>query len=234
MNITKEIGYKIKFYRKNKKMTVDQLAAAVCKSKSCISKYESGSITIDIATLYDLARVLEIRVDQLLYFEPQNTRFGLSDSVPAFFRGLSQFYLYYFDGRTNKITRCVLDIRDDKDATVFPVMMYMNINNYQHYQICENIYLGHIYHYDSLSSLILQNQHMVMEHYQISIPHPYINAETKWGLAYGISSRPLMPTATKVLISKTIQEETPEFFQNLKLSKEDIRLMKLYNMLTVQ
>lgn len=234
MNITKEIGYKIKFYRKNKKMTVEQLAAATCKSKSCISKYESGSITIDIATLYDLARVLEVRIDQLLYFEPQNADSGLSDSVPAFFRGLSQFYLYYFDGRTNKINRCVVDVRDEEAPAVFSVMMYMNIDNYQHYQLCENIYLGRMYHYDSLSSLILQNQHMVMEHYQISIPHPYMNAETKWGLAYGISSRPLMPTATKILVSKTIREETQEFCQDLRLSKEDIRLMKLYNMLTVQ
>lgn len=234
MNITEEIGYKIRFYRKNKKMTVEELAEAVCKSKSCVSKYERGSITIDIATLYDIARVLDVRIDQLLYFEPQSCAFGLSDSVPAFFRGLQQFYLYYFDGRTNKITRCVADLSGSGKTSVFPLMMYMNISSYQHYQLCENVYLGHIYHYDSLSSMILKNQDMAMDQYQISIPHPYMNAETKWGLAYGISSRPLMPTATKILISKTIQKETAEFCQDLKLSKEDIRLMKMYNMLTVQ
>ena len=42
-----------------------------------------------------------------------------------------------------------------------------------------------------------------------------------------------MPTSTKVLLSKTIQQETPEFKKSLRLSKEDFRLMKLYNMLTV-
>ena len=60
-----------------------------------------------------------------------------------------------------------------------------------------------------------------------------MNAPVKWGLAFGISSRPLMPTSTKVLLSKTIQKETPELEKNLRLSKEDIRLMKMYNMLTV-
>ena len=60
-----------------------------------------------------------------------------------------------------------------------------------------------------------------------------MNTTTKWALAYGISSRPLMPTSTKVLLSKTIQQETPEFKKSLRLSKEDFRLMKLYNMLTV-
>lgn len=97
----KNIGVKIRYYRKKKGMTVDQLAAAVCKSKSSISKYESGQIVMDILSLYDIAR-------------------------------------------------------------------------------------------------------------------------------------PLMPTSTKVLLSKTIQEETAEFEKSLRLSKEDIRLMKLYNMLTIK
>lgn len=96
----RNIGVKIRYYRKKKGMTVDQLAAAVCKSKSSISKYESGQIVMDILSLYDIAR-------------------------------------------------------------------------------------------------------------------------------------PLMPTSTKVLLSKTIQEETAEFEKSLRLSKEDIRLMKLYNMLTI-
>lgn len=42
-----------------------------------------------------------------------------------------------------------------------------------------------------------------------------------------------MPTSIKVLLSKTIQKETPEFEKALRLSKEDIRLMKQYDMLTV-
>ena len=58
---------------------------------------------------------------------------------------------------------------------------------------------------------MFQNQNMEMDRYQIGVPSPYMNTTTKWALAYGISSRPLMPTSTKVLLSKTIQQETPEF-----------------------
>lgn len=79
----------------------------------------------------------------------------------------------------------------------------------------------------------MQNQHMKMDHYQIGIPSPYMNAPVKWGLAFGISSRPLMPTSTKILLAKVPQQETSEFEKSLRLSKEDIRLMKLYNMLTI-
>lgn len=43
----------------------------------------------------------------------------------------------------------------------------------------------------------------------------------------------IMPTSTKVFLSKTIQPETPEFLQDLHVSKEDIQLLKRYNMLSV-
>ena len=43
----------------------------------------------------------------------------------------------------------------------------------------------------------------------------------------------IRPTSTKVFLSKTIQPETPEFLQDLHVSKEDIQLLKRYNMLSV-
>ena len=43
----------------------------------------------------------------------------------------------------------------------------------------------------------------------------------------------MMPIAMKMLFSRTILKETPELIKKLKVSKEDIRLLKLYNMLSV-
>lgn len=234
MDVAREVGHYIKFYRKQRKMTSEELAEKICKSKSCLSKYENGRIAVDIVTLYEIARALQIRVEQLLYYDGSHVLAEMSPSVPAFFQNLNQFYLYYYDGRKKQVCRCVADIGDKTDTSVFQANMYMNIRDYQHYRLCENTYTGHIYHYDSISCILLQNVEMAMEQYQISIPHPYMNAPVKWGLAYGISSRPLMPTSTKVLVSKEIQEETLELEKDLRLSKEDIRLMKMYNMLTVQ
>lgn len=233
MDIAQEIGAKIRYYRKKKGMTVDQLAEAVCKSKSSISKYESGQVVMDILSLYDIARALDVKVTQLLYLPPSGYTGAPSGTVPAFFAGLSHFYMYYFDGRTNQVNRCVLDVSSEVEPGVFHVQMYMNVPDFRHYTHCENLYDGTLTHYDALSLIILQNLDMEMDHYQIGIPSPYMNAPVKWALAFGISSRPLMPTSTKVLLSKSIQEETSEFEKNLRLSKEDIRLMKLYNMLTI-
>ena len=49
------VGSRIRFYRKLKNMTQDQLAAAIHKSESTLSKYESGQIAIDVGSLYDIA-----------------------------------------------------------------------------------------------------------------------------------------------------------------------------------
>ena len=65
---------------------------------------------------------------------------------------------------------------------------------------------------------------------QIGIPQPYMDDDRKWVLTYGISCRPLMPSAAKRLLSKTPLPIDKALVQELMISKEDIRLMKHYNM----
>ena len=43
----------------------------------------------------------------------------------------------------------------------------------------------------------------------------------------------MMPIAIKMLLSKTRLKEDEELIRQLKVSKEDVRLLKLYNMLSV-
>jgi len=233
MKIEEDIGSKIKYFRKLKKMSLDELALAISKSKPTLSKYENGKIIIDILTLYDIADALDIDITQLLYTKPKKILLSPEHFVPGFFQNLSQFFMYYYDGRINQTIPCVCDILQPLETNVYKVMLYMNFQDFDHYKTCENTYCGKLKHFDALSSIILENQDVEMDHYQISIPMPSLNLPTKWGLSYGISSRPLMPTAAKTLISKTLLEITPQLQQDLKISKEDIRLLKLYNMLIV-
>ena len=88
-------------------------------------------------------------------------------------------------------------------------------------------------HYDAMSNLILQNQDTEMEQINITVLASFLDAKIKWGLFYGISSRPMMPIATKVLITKEPQKDTPEFREKLHISKHDIKMMKLYNMFSI-
>lgn len=112
-------------------------------------------------------------------------------------------------------------------------MLYMNIQDYAHYQNCENTYWGFLRHYDTLSSLELHNRDNPIEILIINLMASFLDSSEKWGLFTGISSRPLMPVALKALFTKIPMKNNQELVNRLKISKDDIRLMKVYNMLTV-
>ena len=232
--IMQEIGKKIKIFRRKRQMTMQELAAAIYKSKATISKYEKGQITIDIITLYDIARVLNVQISEFLYHPLPTFQTKTSlETIPSFFKGISKLYMYYFDGRNHSIIRCVIDIAGKLEENSYKAMLYMNIKNYEEYQFCENTYSGYIRHFDAITNITLQNLDTPMEQYIINVPAPYLDSPTKWALVFGISSRPLMPISTKNLISKQPLPETAELREKLRISKEDIRLLKLYNMLVV-
>ena len=108
--ISAETGKRIRNFRRMRKLTLEELSKIICKSKSTISKYEKGEISIDVETLYDIAGALKIHVEQLLYCTPQRASLMSDSSSPAFFSGMSQFYSYLYDGRSNRLIRCVFDV----------------------------------------------------------------------------------------------------------------------------
>lgn len=254
MDIAKEIGNNIKFYRARKHMSISELADAVCKSRATMYKYEAGQIIMDINTLYDLADVLEVPVDHLLYQPPMDPKQAAPDTVPVFFADRSRFYAYIYDGRSKKVCESVIDLvnEDDADkpagslpalglearapipgAASFMLRMYMDVADLEHVQNCQHMYVGRMTHYGALTNMVFQNYNVPLEQYIISVPSPYIDGEEKWALAFGISAHPLMPTSTKMLLSKTPIKKDKPLGQRLMITKEDIRIMKLYNMLVV-
>ncbi|KGK86464.1 helix-turn-helix transcriptional regulator [Clostridium sp. HMP27] len=231
--ISTQVGKQIRAFRKMRKLTLDELSNMLHKSKSTISKYEKGEISIDIQTLYEIADALQIHVEQLLYLRPKRTVISPQNNSPAFFSGASQFYSYLYDGRSNNIIRCVFDVLSETENNQYKIMMYMNYKDFENYQNCENTYWGYIEHYDALTRISLVNKDTPMEKASVQILASYLDSGTKWGLFNGFSSRPMMPIAVKMLFSKTRLKEDSALIHQLKVSKDDIRLLKLYNMLSV-
>ena len=231
--ISVEIGKHIRNFRKMRHLTLDALAEIIGKSKSTVSKYEKGEIAVDIETLYELADALHIHVEQLLYCRTQRTILVTESKNPAFFNDVSQFFSYVYDGRNNQIMHCVFDVLSETARNQFKIMMYMNYADFARYQNCENTYWGYIEHYDAVTNIALTNQDHPMEKASVQILASYLDSDTKWGLWNGFSSRPMMPIAMKMLFSRTPLKENMELAKKLKVSKEDIRLLKLYNMLSV-
>lgn len=232
--VTESVGNKIRAFRKQKQMTLEELADIIYKSKATISKYEKGTISIDIDTLYEISKALDISVEQLLHYEDTlPAKSSALTEVPLFFKDTNQFFYYYYDGRNKNIAISVIDILTQLSPNTFKVCMYMNCPKVESYQICENLYLGELTHYDSISNIVMTHKDNPMEVYMINIMSPFINSPYKWAMGKGLSSRPLMPVANRSLLSKKPVPITKEFINSLMVSKEDIRLLKQYNMFTV-
>ena len=58
--VNQHIGNRIRNFRKMKKLTIQQLADMIHKSRATVSKYETGEITLDIETLYDISSALDV------------------------------------------------------------------------------------------------------------------------------------------------------------------------------
>ena len=231
--ISIEVGKRIRHFRKSRSKTLEELASDIHKSKATVSKYENGEISIDLDTLYDLASALRVHVEQLLPVGSGEIGTPPREIQPAFFHGLKRFYSYYFDGRNGKINRSVFDVFSQIDTNRYKIAMYMSYRDLEHYQNAENTYWGYIEHFDALSLIELTHQSNPMEKASIQILSSFLDAETKWGLWNGVSSRPMMPVALKMLFSKKPLKEERELIHYLKISKEDARRMKYYNMFSV-
>ena len=232
-HISHEIGKRIRTFRRARHMTLEELARILCKNKSTVSKYETGEIVLDIETIYDISRALGIHVEQLLYCTPDRVPISDSGSQSAFFSGLTQFYAYYYDGRVNRIVPAVFDVLLMSEDHRYKIMAYINFTDFSSYQNCGTAFWGYMEHYDAITNVILTNQDSPMEKAHGQILASYMNSDTKWGLFTGLSARPMMPVALKMLFSKKRLPEDGALLQMLKVTKEDIRLMKLYNMMTV-
>ena len=232
-DIAAETGRQIREMRKKRGMTLAELAAEIHKSKATISKYEKGEISMDVETLYEIADALHIRVEQLLCRRPAAEAAGPQVDAPGFFAGLARFYGYIFDGRDDHIIQCVFDVLSKDAPGRYRVMLYMNYPDLAHYRQCETTYHGYAEHYDALTDIDLTNQDSPMEKASCKVLAAYLDAPTKWGLWTGVSSRPIMPVAAKILLSKSPLAADEELAKRLKISREDIRLLKLYNMLPV-
>ena len=64
------VGQRIKKYRKSRGYTIEQFSSMINKSKATLSKYENGTITIDIETLYEIAKALDIDMKCFIDYQP--------------------------------------------------------------------------------------------------------------------------------------------------------------------
>ena len=209
------VGSRIRFYRKLKNMTQDQLAAAIHKSESTLSKYESGQIAIDVGSLYDIASALGTDMSQFVdYAIPkENVRRAVSNP----FSSSDTLYMYYYDGRLKQMTRTLLELQSD-----------LNVPSFAEYERAKYFYTGTMSHFDLVSYAVLMDHSNPIDRVSLCIMNSFHNRET-WGFMTAISYNPLSPFTVKVLLSPKPLPDSGITPEALAFTKNELKMIKDLN-----
>ncbi len=230
------VGKQIRKYRKAGKMTLQELADAIHKSRATICKYENGEISIDIETLYEISQVLQVSISQLTSYLPEEISEPVSGPgrVPKspFFQA-RRLYFYFYDGRYQRTKDGVIDIYEKKGETGKYEATLTICSVSANGRSSEIFYTGKVLYSDMLIRFSFVNQYNPLEEDLLYIFNPLELREFTMGLLCGISSADLMPCAFKCVITLKPQEHTEKFLHQLLFTKKDLKRLEQINMLLV-
>lgn len=233
MKITEElnkyIGYQIRLYRKLRNYTLKQFAELIHKSISTVSKYENGTISIEINTLYEIADALRITISQLLPPETDQAQASFQTAVnPAcsFFSKSNVFYMYQcftLDRKAlnNGILISVIEIErkaNDYDRISF---YSESIDPAENYRNCKYIYKGRILYFEYIVYMELENIYQKGDRFYICAKEPFDVTNMTTGLYSGISQSMRNPAAAKVIFSTSLLKCDEELRKKLLITSKD-------------
>ena len=234
--INQHIGSRIRNCRKARGLTLQQLADLIHKSRASVSKYETGEITLDIETLYDISAALDVDLSQLTDYrpaKPQAVPVSLSHSSQSPFFQAQRLYFYFYDGRYNRLKDGVINIRrtDDPSGNYEASLSISSVTASG--RSSEILYSGKVVYSDMLIRFSFVNQYNALEEDLLYIFNPLELRDFSEGLLCGISSADLMPCAFKCLVTLTPQEPTEELKKHLLITPKELRRWQKLNMLIV-
>jgi len=222
-----QIGKRIRQYRKLNHCTLEQLAAHLCKSKSTVSKYESGEIAVTIDALMEIADFFGISAQQLMVFPPKQDAPAAKLNSAYFDAGI--YYCYYTVDCSNKILTGVLELTEG-NGSEFTAIYYSTVKDLSNYLDCEHLYYGTLQQYTGYANFIGKNQVNEAETMFINLLTPFNNNHVSIGITSAISEIYRMPMAFKFMVSRKKLTEN-ELQKSILVTKEELSILKKYNAL---
>lgn len=239
--INEHVGGRIRMYRKVRGMTLQQLADLIHKSRASVSKYETGEITLDIETLFDISKALQVNIGQLTDFSKEALLPPAKDHQEAFsdtigkspFFQARRLYFYFYDGRYKRLKDGIIDIYEQKDKPeIYGASLSISAVAPSG-RSSEVYYTGKVVYSDMLIRFSFVNQYNALEEDLLYIFNPLDIRDSTDGLLCGISSSDLMPCAFRCLVTLTPKEYTEEFRQKLLISRKELQRWQKLNMVLI-
>jgi len=221
--LNQQIGTRIRQFRRDRNYTITQLGKMVCKSKSTISKYETGEISIDVPTLYDIAHALQVSPRMLLPHDESET---LINSSPGSVTDESpeKFYLYTYNGLAKDPLRRHILLVGSTYAEHFA-----DVYDYENYTQCSYHYLGEVQRTESSVRLFMKNSVNPLDRCFLIYPAPLSQRDFYTGLLTSFSISHYPPFSIKFLLSHHEQTDEQWLKEQLSLTKDELKHIKKKN-----
>lgn len=220
-SLNKILGERIRYYRKNNGLSIEQFASMLNKSKSSLSKYERGEILPDIETLYKMTSILHISLMQLL---EDNNYFSSSPIFPIDSTANLEkrtFFLYLHSSvDAKRISRNALSLEGDR-AT-----FYGYLADYHDISRCRYYYQGHIQNLGTSFRIFLTNYLNPNDWLVIDFSDPLDRSLCIPGFFCCLSLGQYRPFAAKCILSSTPLEDDENLQDLLLPSKEELKKIK--------
>ena len=234
--LTRHIGGRIRHFRQAQHMTLQQLADLIHKSRATVSKYESGDITVDVETLYDISHALGVDLSQLTDFQPprpQPVPLPQRQSPYSPFFAASELYFYFYDGRYHRLKDGIIHVEKTGELSSMARASLVIRSTTPSGRRSEVRYRGKVVYSDMLIRFSFVNEYNSLEEDLLYIFNPLELRDFTEGLLCGISSVDLMPCAFKCLVTLNPRAHTEQLRQLLLLTPEELRRWQSLNMLIV-
>ena len=216
----KRVGERIRFFRNQKKMTLEMLAEKMNKSRATICKYENGNIVMDIETLYDFAEAFQVPVCCLM--EDVRKDSEIEKNAP-FSSSILYFYIYKGSGN-REIAESYLSLAK-KDGK-YQITLYYDGAPDRLNKSCL-VYIGQGFGSDTTFSFMVTNYRNELDQMYFTASLPYIN----WsgylvGFWIGLTFEGVTPICMKAVISEKPMEDKELLRRLLKVTPAELNYFK--------
>ena len=226
-DILSHVGKRIRTYRKSRGMRMEELAALVHKSKASISKYESGSVAIDLLTLSEIARVLQLELWQLVDCPAE-----LCAPVGQFpFGKASTLYMYHMNRKI--IYQSVIQLSHANEDEPLRATLFYKAPALNRLDDSNCIYHGRMSCHSTVLNFLFSNYHNAAETALLNFFIPMRKSDALVGMFSGMGSNTIIPSAQKTLLASRVLEMDEALQARLVIAPESLKEMKRTNSLFI-
>ena len=223
-NYLEEIGARIRVLRKARGYTLDTFSQLVHKSKSILSKYERGDVTLDIITLQEIADALQVPVAAILSSVDNAYSSMFITGVKTVQEELERYFAYSIMSRGRATLQKSLLILGKTTAAA-----YMNIRSEEDITHYDTMYTGEVKRRDSFTRAFLTNVLNDDDIHVIEFPPKLGAHQCSIAVTVTLSVGSYYPMAGSFLLSKVPILDQEWIVQTLAFSRADLKNFQYHN-----